>query len=56
MTEKTAKIVALRLSKAGYGRPDEILAMPCDLVVSALNFELFLKQYEAEIYEINKVV
>jgi len=47
-------LVALRLAKAGYGRPDEILQMPTDMVMSALHYEKFLKDYELIFIEINK--
>lgn len=46
--------MALKLSKAGYGRPDEILDMPTDLVLTALEYESFLNKFEAEAYELNK--
>lgn len=47
-------VLALRLSKAGYGRPDEILMMPTNIVMSALHYEKFIKDYEEMFVEINK--
>lgn len=47
-------MVALRLSKAGYGRPDEILKMRCDLVIAAIEYERFLSEFEGAVYELNK--
>jgi len=44
----------LRLSKAGHGRPDEILEMRTDLVVSMSSYEVFLNEYESSFIEINK--
>lgn len=49
-----ATLIALRLSKSGYGRPDEILAMSTDLVMYALEYEGFIKDYESAFSEINK--
>jgi hypothetical protein len=46
--------VVLRLSKAGYGAPDALLAMRTDLVMAALEYEVFLKDYEAEFAELNR--
>jgi hypothetical protein len=47
-------VIALKLSKAGYGRPDEVLEMRCDIVLAAAEYEGFLSQYEAEWIELNK--
>jgi hypothetical protein len=47
-------MVALRLSKAGYGRPDEVLKMRTDLVMAAVHYEIFLKEYERAFWEMNK--
>ncbi len=47
-------MVALRLCKSGYGRPDQILRMPTDVVLTALEYERFLKDYEAEFIELNR--
>ena len=47
-------MLALRLSKAGYGRPDEILQMPTDMVMSALHYEKFTQDYEHIFLEMNK--
>jgi len=50
----TARLVALRLAKAGYGTPQEILAMPCDLVLDALEHAHFVSDYERTYAELNK--
>ena len=47
-------MIALRLAKAGYGRPDEILAMRCDLVLAAIEYEQFMDKYEQAVIELNK--
>jgi hypothetical protein len=52
MPEET--LVALRLSKEGFGRPDEILAMPVDLVIDALTYSQFLVEYSETHYALNK--
>ena len=50
----TAMLTALRLSKAGYGTPTEILRMPVDVVVAAMEFEAFQNDYESTVRELNK--
>lgn len=47
-------LAALRLSRAGYGDPERILAMRADLVIAALDYEMFLQNYEAAFVELNK--
>ena len=47
-------MAALRLSKAGYGKVEDILAMRCDLVIAALEYEKFIQDYEMQFMEINK--
>lgn len=47
-------MVALRLSKEGFGRPDEILKMRCDLVLTAFEYSAFLRNYENAVIEMNK--
>ena len=49
-----ALLVALRLSKAGFGTPVEILRMPVSVVLGALEFVSFQAQYEDAYYELNK--
>jgi len=44
----------MRLSKAGYGRVDEILAMPCDLVLTMIEYEQFAAEYEGELIALNR--
>lgn len=39
-------VVALRLSKEGFGRPDEILDMATDVVLAALDYSVFIGDYE----------
>ena len=47
-------IAALRLSKAGYGKPQEILETPLDIVIGMIAYENFLPEYEERFIEINK--
>ena len=47
-------LVALRLSKEGFGTPTEILAMPVDVVLGALDFSKFSADYESAYIELNK--
>ena len=47
-------LVALRLSKDGFGRPEEVLAMPVNLALAALDYSDFLASYSATHYELNK--
>ena len=53
-TADEATLIALRLSKAGYGRPDEILNMQSSLVMDAIEYEGFLHDYEEESIELNR--
>jgi hypothetical protein len=39
-------LVALRLAKEGFGTPEQILAMPADVVVDAVEYALFLSDYQ----------
>ena len=47
-------MAALKLSKAGYGKPQDILDAPLDLVIGMIAYEKFSSEYEARFYEINK--
>jgi hypothetical protein len=47
-------LCALRLSKAGYGKPREILEMDADLVYDMLDYENFLSRYEKNFIKINE--
>ena len=47
-------MVALRLSKAGYGLPQEILDTPLDLVLGMIAYEKFIQEYEERFIELNK--
>lgn len=49
-----AILTALRLSKAGFGTPTDILRMPVGVVLGASNYSQFLGEYEAAYYELNK--
>jgi len=46
--------VAFRLSKEGFGRPDEILAMPTHIVLAALDYIAFEAAYVRACVELNK--
>ena len=46
-------IVALKLAKAGYGTPAEIMEMQADVVIAATEYEGFLVRYEAEFQRLN---
>lgn len=50
----SALFTALRLSKAGFGTPDQILRMPVSVVLGALQYVTFLSDYEATFVELNK--
>jgi len=50
----TGLLIALRLSKEGFGTLDQILAMPADLVLSAWEYVGFIGDYEETAMEINK--
>jgi len=52
MEEST--LVALRLSKEGYGSPVAILDMPADIVLAALEYSNFCSDYEETAHELNK--
>lgn len=41
-----ATLVSLRLSKEGYGSPVEVLGMPTDIVLAALDYVTFIGDYE----------
>lgn len=47
-------LVALRLAKEGFGTPEAILAMPTDIVLSALEYAGFVGDYEETMIEMNK--
>lgn len=47
-------LMALRLSKEGFGTLEEILAMPADLVLAAWEYVGFLGDYEETAMEINR--
>lgn len=47
--------MALRLASAGYGGgdPEKVLAMRADLVLAALQYEMFKQDYERRWLELN---
>jgi hypothetical protein len=47
-------LIALRLSKDGFGTPQQILEMRSDIVLSALEYTAFLGDYEDTMIELNK--
>ena len=47
-------MVALKLSKEGYGTPVEILDMKADVVLAAVHYTKFLSDYESAFIGINK--
>jgi hypothetical protein len=50
----TALLTAVRLSKAGFGTPEQILHMPVDVVLAAVEFQNFQDDYESTVRELNK--
>jgi hypothetical protein len=48
-----AHFIALRLSKEGFGRPDEILAMPAPLVLDAIDYIKFSDACERAYIDLN---
>ena len=47
-------LVALRLSKEGFGTPTQILRMPVSVVLGALNYSQFIVDYQNAYTELNK--
>lgn len=47
-------LIALRLSKEGFGSPTEILEMPTDLVLAADEFSRFCAIYRETTEEMNR--
>lgn len=47
-------LIALRLAKDGFGTPQQILEMPSDIVLSALEYLGFISDYEDTMIELNK--
>jgi hypothetical protein len=48
-----AQLVALRLSKEGFGSPVDVLAMPTDIVLAALDYSGFISDYEQTSHSLN---
>jgi hypothetical protein len=46
-------ITSLRLSKDGYGTPKEVLEMPTELVLAALDYSCFLIDYQDALNKLN---
>lgn len=46
--------MALRLSKAGYGTPEQVLGMSTEVVLAAAEYESFLGRYEEAYIQLNK--
>lgn len=49
-----ALLVALRLSKDGYGTPEQILRMPVGIVLAAIEYSTFLVDYENTVIAMNR--
>ena len=49
-----ARLVAFRLSEHGFGTPVQVLSMPVDIVLDALNYSTFKVDYERAYTELNK--
>lgn len=47
-------LIPVRLSKEGFGTPEQVLATRADLVVAALTYSDFLADYEETTNEINR--
>lgn len=47
-------IIPVRLSKEGFGTPQQISEMPTDLVMATVRFSDFLRDYESTYREMNK--
>ena len=47
-------VIALRLSKEGFGTPEDILKSSSDLVLAEVEYIKFCKDYEEVFYELNK--
>jgi hypothetical protein len=49
-------MIALRLAKAGYGggNPERVLKMRADMVMSIVQYEGFVADYERAYIELNK--
>jgi hypothetical protein len=47
-------LIALRLSRAGYGTPVEILQWPVTKAMDTLEYENFVQDYEQAVSEMNR--
>lgn len=48
-----AIVIAVRLSRAGYGTPEQVLATDVETVMTELEYENFLNEYQAEFERLN---
>jgi hypothetical protein len=46
--------VAVKLARAGYGTPGQILDEPLENVLTMLEYEKFIPEYEERFMEMNK--
>ncbi len=56
MTADDLTVIALKVAKAGYygGNPETVMKAKASLVLSVLEYEHFLVDYENAEYELNK--
>ena len=47
-------LISFKMSKAGYGKPQEILDMALDIVIGIIEYESFISKYEEAFIELNK--
>ena len=47
-------LIAFRLAKEGLGTPEQILAMPANLVLDALEYAGFLSDYQDTMIALNR--
>lgn len=50
----SGRLIALRLSKDGFGTVEQIEQMPSDMVMDALEYANFLNEYEQTAIELNR--
>jgi hypothetical protein len=44
----------IRLARAGYGSPEELLNTRADIVIAMILYEKFVDDYQRAYYELNK--
>ena len=47
-------MLAIKLSKAGYGTAEQILAMEAEIVIYMIEYESFTSDYQRAFTEINR--